>query len=97
MARAARSACAAQQRAQVEIGEHVAVERQEAILEVIAELIGGEADGARGPQRRRLGHVADADARPLLLAQRLAQDVGQEAAGEHDLRRPRASASHSTM
>ena len=76
----------AQQRGQVEVGEHVAVEGEEAVLEPVAELVGGKADRAGGAAPLGLDHVGDRDPGPLLLAgQRLAQDVGQEAAGEHDL------------
>ena len=75
-----------QQRGQVEVGEDIAVERQEAVFEAIAELVGGKTNRTGGAPSLRLDHVGDPHPRPLLLtAQRLAQDVGQEAAGEHDL------------
>ena len=79
----------AHQRREVEVGEDVAVEGEEAVLEAVAERVGGEADRPGGAERLGLGDVGDLHPGPLLLvAQRLAQDVGQEAAGEHDLGHP---------
>jgi hypothetical protein len=76
----------AQQRGQVEVGEDVAVEGEEALVKAIAELVGGEADRAGGAAPLGLDHVADRDPGALLLAgERLAQHVGQEATGEHHL------------
>ena len=75
-----------EQGGQVEVGEDVAVQGEEAIVELGAERVGGEADRARGAQRARLGDVADPGATAVLVAaERLAQHVGQEAAGEHHL------------
>ena len=79
-------AVGAQQRGQVEVGENVAVEGEEALVQAVAKLVGGEADRAGGAAPLGLDHVGDRDPGSLLLAgQRLAQHVGQEAAGEDDL------------
>ena len=79
----------AQQRAQVEVGEDVAVKGEKAVLELVAELVGGEADRAGGAERLGLDCIADPQPCALFLAgQRLAQHVGQEAAGEDDLAHP---------
>ena len=76
----------ADQGGQVEIGEDVAVEGQEAVVESVGELGGGEPDRAGRAQRLRLGDVADPDAGTLLLAgECLAQDIGQEPTREDDL------------
>ena len=77
-----------EQGGQVEVGEDVAVQREEAIVELGAERVGGVADRARRAQRARLGDVADPGATVVLVPQRLAQHVGQEAAGEHHLPHP---------
>ncbi len=78
-----------EQRGQVEIGEDVAVEGEEAVVEIVAQLVGGEADRAGGAAAIGLDGVADRDVRALFLSgERLAQDVGEEAAGEHDLGHP---------
>ena len=77
-----------EQRAQVEVGEDVAVEREEALAEVRAELVGGKADRAGGAQRLGLGDVADPRPGALFVAERFAQDVGQEPTGEDDFLDP---------
>ena len=78
-----------QKRAQVEVGEHVAVEGEETILELVPEGVGGEADRPGGAQRLGLGDVADPHPRPLLLAiESRLQHVGQESAGKHHLGHP---------
>ena len=46
---------------------------------------GGELDRARGAATVGLGHVGELDAGVFAVAQRVAQLVGQEAAGEHRL------------
>ena len=69
------------QRGQVEVGEHVAVEREEAVLEQV----GGELD--RSGRAARLGLLDVAQPRPPgdLVAERRAELIRQEAAGEDDL------------
>ena len=75
-----------QQRGEVEVREHVAVEGEEAIVQVVAEHVRRMADGAGGAAPLGLDDEANRGPRPLLLAgERLAQDVGQEAAGEDHL------------
>ena len=48
----------AQQRGQVEVGEDVAVQGEEAVVEALAERVGGEADRPGGAARLGLDHVA---------------------------------------
>jgi len=78
---------AAQQGAEVEVSEEVAVERQEALAEPPAERLGGEPDRAGGAARLGLDDVGEAH--PAVLVPQLgAQHVGQEAAGEYHLLDP---------
>ena len=62
--------------ADVEVGEHVAVEGEEALTELLTELVGRKADRAGRSHRLGLDHIADAGPEVLALAERLAQDVG---------------------
>ena len=76
------------QRGQVEVGEDIAVQGEEAVLEPVAERLGGEADRPGGAAPVGLGHIGELDPAVLALAQRLAQLVGEEAAGEDRLGHP---------
>ena len=77
-----------QQGAQVEVGEDVAVKRQEAVLKAGPDRRRGEADRPGGTERLGLGDVANPHAAALALAKLLAQDARQEAAGEHHVAHP---------
>ncbi len=72
------------QRGQVEVGERVAVEREEAILEQVL----GELDRARGAAGLGLLDVAQSRPAGDLVAERGPELVGQEAARHHDLLHP---------
>ena len=97
LARAPRSSWLRSSALEVEVGEDVAVQRQEALAEPLAEGVGGEADRAGGAARLGLDHVGEPHPFVLVLAElgRAARRAGSRRRGRS--RRPRAPASHSTM
>jgi hypothetical protein len=66
---------------EVHIGEDVAVEHEEALVEQLL----GVLERAAGPQRRRLFDVAQPDAHRGPVAEHRAHPVGHEPAGEDDV------------
>ena len=70
----------AQQRGEVEGGEHVAVAHEDAILDAF----GGEADTARGPERIGLDRVAQLHVTEATARELLRERVGQVPHREHD-------------
>ena len=69
------------QRGQVEVGQHVAVQREETLLEVGRRKL----DRARGAERLRFDQVAQPRAAAGAVSEHFLELVGKEAAGEHDL------------
>ena len=76
-------------RGQVEVGEHVSVEDQEAVREQSP--VGREAQRATGAERLVLLDVGDRRAAGDLVAERSAQVLGAKAAGHHHLADPVAA------
>ena len=79
VARAPRCSCSASCAADVEVGEHVAVEHQEALVEQRL----GELQRAAGAERLRLLDVAQAHAVRAAVAEHVAH-AGREEAARHD-------------
>jgi hypothetical protein len=71
----------AHERGQVEVGEHVAVQGEESLLQMRR----GEPDRAGGAARLRLRDPGETGTAGLTVAEDLPKGVGQEAAGEDDL------------
>ena len=80
---APRSSWNAIEGADVEVGEHVAVDHQEPLGDAGVE--GGEADGARGVERLGLDRVVELDAGAQAVGLRLDERVGPVAHRQHGL------------
>ena len=76
-----RSRCAFDERGEVDVGEHVAGDHEERLVE----LVGRVAHRARGAERRVLGGVPHAHAEVGAVAEVVADLVGEERDRHHDV------------
>ena len=81
VARAPVRSCCCDLGGEVEVGEHVAVEHQEALVEQRL----GELERAAGAERPRLLDVAQPDAERAAVAEHVAHAAGQVPARHHDV------------